>query len=51
VLRADPLQSGLPPPANLQLPANIDRRIEALAHTVTANAGPDGYDKARAIES
>ena len=48
VLRADPLQYPSALPAYLQLPANLDRRIEALAHQVTANAGPDGYDKARA---
>jgi len=51
VLRADPLQYPAAADRYLQLPANIDRRIEALAHQVTANAGPDGYDKARAIES
>ncbi|HBB96738.1 MAG TPA: hypothetical protein DC054_15270 [Blastocatellia bacterium] len=51
VLRADPLQYPAAAGRYLQLPANIDRRIEALAHKVTANAGPDGYDKARAIES
>lgn len=51
VLRADPLQ--YPPAAAryLQLPSNIDLRIGALAGKVTANAGPNGYDKARAIES
>jgi hypothetical protein len=51
VLRADPLQYPGAADRYLQLPANLDRRIEVLAQNVTANAGPDGYDKARAIES
>jgi protein-glutamine gamma-glutamyltransferase len=51
VLRADPLQYPALVARYLQLPLSLDPRIGELANTVTANAAPDAYDKARAIES
>jgi protein-glutamine gamma-glutamyltransferase len=51
VLRADPLQYPTLAVRYLQLPATLDPRIGVLANSVTASTAPDGYDKARAIES
>ncbi len=51
-LRGDPLDYLLSSARYLQLPANLDRRIAALAKSVTAQSGSrTGYEKAQAIES
>jgi protein-glutamine gamma-glutamyltransferase len=51
-LRSDRLQYSVEFLRYLELPSNLDPRIGALAQNVIQRAGvPDGYDKARAIES
>ena len=52
VLRSDPLDYLVPAARYLQLPANLDPRIAALAKSVIIQSrSRTGYDQARAIES
>lgn len=52
VLRSDPLEYPGPAQRYLNLPANLDPRVAALAKDVIIRAGArTGYDEARAIES
>jgi transglutaminase-like putative cysteine protease len=52
VLRSDAMEYYAPAARYLELPGNLDPRIEALAKQVSTRSGArDGYDEARAIET